>query len=106
MKGKCLRSYNGGEYDKSEFNAFCAAEGIKLMITVPGKAWQNGIAERMNRTLNERGRTMRIHSGLPKTFWADAVSTSAYLIYIGPSFPLGLNIPEEVWTGKNTSTYT
>ena len=28
LKVKCLRSNNGGEYDKSEFKAFCAAEGI------------------------------------------------------------------------------
>ena len=48
MKVKCLRSDNGGEYDKSEFKAFCAAEGIRLMSTVPGKARQNEIAERMS----------------------------------------------------------
>ena len=47
------------------------------MRTVPGKARQNGIAERMNRILNERARSMRIHCGLPKTFWADVVSTGA-----------------------------
>ena len=65
LKVKCLRSDNGGEYDKSEFKAFCAAEGIRLMRTVPSKARQNGIAERMNRTLSERARIMRIHCGLP-----------------------------------------
>ena len=100
LKIKCLRSDDGGEYDKSEFKAFCEAEGIRLMRTVPGKARQNGIAERMNRTLNERARSMRIHCWLPKTLWADAVSIAAYLINRGPSVPLGLEIPEEVWTGK------
>ena len=70
------------------------------MRTIPGKARQNGISERMNRTLNERARSMRIHCGLPKTLWADAVSTAAYLINRGPSVPLGFKIPEEVWTGK------
>ena len=71
MKVKCLRSNNGGEYEKLEFKAFCAVEGIRLMRTGPGKARQNGIAERMNRTLNERARSMRLHCGLPKTLWAD-----------------------------------
>ena len=70
------------------------------MRTVPGTASQNGIAERMNRTLNERARSMRIHCGLPKTLWADAVSTAAYLINRRPSVPLGFKIPEEVWTRK------
>ena len=54
----------------------------------------------MNRTLNERVRIMRIHCGLPKTFWADAVSTIAYLINRGPSAPLGFKILEELWIGK------
>ena len=80
LKVKCLRSDNGGEYDKSEFKAFYAAEGIRLMIKIHGKARQNGIAERMNRTLNERARSMRIHCGLPKTFSAAAVSAAAYLL--------------------------
>ena len=94
------RSDKGGEYEKSEFKAFCAAEGIRLMRTVFGKARQNGIAERMNRTLNERARSMRIHCGLPKTLWAYTVSIAAYLIKRGPLVPLGLKIPEEVWTRK------
>ena len=100
MKIKCLRSDNGEEYNKSEFITFCAAEGIRLIRTIPDKTRQNGIVERMNRTLNERARSMRIHSGLPKPFWADAVNTAAYLINRGPSVPLKFKLPEEVWTGK------
>ena len=46
------------------------------------------MAERMNRILNERARSMRLHAGIPKTFWADAVSTAAYLINRGPSVPM------------------
>ena len=34
LKVKCIRSNNGGEYDKSEFKAFFAAEGIRLMSEV------------------------------------------------------------------------
>ena len=83
LKVKCLRSDNGGEYDKSDFKALCVAEGIKLMRIVRGKARGNRIAERMNKTLNERARSIRIHYGLPKTLWADALSTAAYLIKRG-----------------------
>ena len=43
---------------------------------------------------------MRLHAGLPKTFWADAVSTAAYLINRGPSVPMEFRLPEEVWSGK------
>ena len=38
LEVKCLRSDNGGEYDNSEVMTFCAAEGIRLMRRVPGKA--------------------------------------------------------------------
>ena len=93
-----MRSDNGGEYDKSEFKAFCAAEGIRLTKTILGKARQNGAAERMNRTLNELTKSMRIHSELPKIICVDSVNTAAYLINRGPSVPLEFKFPEEVWT--------
>ncbi|KAL5841649.1 hypothetical protein ACOSQ3_012252 [Xanthoceras sorbifolium] len=71
--------------------------------TVPMTPQQNGIAERMNRTLNERARSMRLHAGLPKMLWAEAVNTAAYLINRGPSVPLDGGIPEEVWSEKEVN---
>ena len=44
---------------------------------IPGTPQQNGVAKRMNRTLNECARSMRLYAGLLKTFWADVVSTAA-----------------------------
>ena len=103
LKLKCLRSDNGGEYISDEFKRYCADNGIKMEKTIPGTPQQNGIAERMNRTLNERARSMRLHCGLPKTFWADAINTAAFLINRGPSVPLGFKIPEEFWSGKKVN---
>ena len=80
LKVKCLRSDNGGEYIDGGFNEYCAAQGIRMEKTIPETPQQNGVAERMNRTFNERARSMRLHARLPKTFWANAVSTAAYLI--------------------------
>ncbi|GJX78208.1 retrovirus-related pol polyprotein from transposon TNT 1-94 [Tanacetum coccineum] len=60
-------------------------------------------AGRMNRTLNERAKSMRLHAGLPKMFWEDSVNTAAYLINRGPSVPLGFRIPKEEWQGKKVS---
>ena len=48
--------------------------------TIPRTPQQNGVAERMNRTLNKRARSMRLHARLPKTFWTDVVSIATYLI--------------------------
>ena len=100
LKVKCLRSDNGGEYINGGFSEYCVAQGIRMEKTIPRTPQQNGVAERMNRTLNERARSMRLHVGLPKTFWADAVSTAAYLINRGPSVPMEFRLLEEVWRCK------
>ncbi|KAE8723109.1 Retrovirus-related Pol polyprotein from transposon TNT 1-94 [Hibiscus syriacus] len=100
LKVKRLRSDNGGEYRDSRFRDFYANNGIKMETTVPITPQQNGVAERMNKTLNERARSMRIHAGLPKFLWAEAINTAAYLINRGPSVPLDGRIPEEAWSKK------
>ena len=66
-KVKCLRSDNGSEYVSHEFKNFCLEQGIRMEKTVPKTLQQNGVAERMNRILNERARSMRLHVGLPKS---------------------------------------
>ena len=100
LKVKCLWSDNAGEYIDGVFSEYCAAQGIRMEKTIPGTPQQNGVAELMNRTLNERARSMRLHAGLLKTFWADAISTAAYLINRGPSVPMKFRLPKEVWSGK------
>ena len=61
--------------------------------TIPRIPHQYGVAERMNKTINERARNMRLHFGLPKTFWANAVNTVVYLINCDPSIPLEYRLP-------------
>ena len=68
LKVKKLRSDNGGEYEDGGFKKFCYKNDIRLEKTLPGTPQQNGVAERMNRTLTERARSMRIQAGLPKQF--------------------------------------
>ena len=61
---------------------------------------QNGVAERMNRSLLDKVRCMIVSSSLPKCFWGEAVSTPAYLVNRSPSRTLDLKTPEEIWSGK------
>ena len=75
---KTLRSDNGGEYTSREFTSYLANEGIKHERTTPHTPQQNGIAERLNRTLIEGVRTMLADSKLPHRFWAEALSTMVY----------------------------
>ena len=103
LKLKCLRSYNGGEYEDRGFKQFCIVNGIRMEKTILGTPQQNSVAECMNMTLNERARSIRLHAGLPRTFWANVVSTATYLINRGPSVPLSHRLPEEDWSGKEVN---
>lgn len=60
---KCLRTDNGLEYLSREFDEFCKSKGMRRHRTVPANPQQNGVAERLNRTLLERVRCMLRNSG-------------------------------------------
>ena len=66
VKVKSLKSDNDEKYDGKEFKDFCSEHEIRMIKTIPGTLEQNGVAKRMNRTLNERARCMQIQSDLPK----------------------------------------
>ena len=51
IKLKALRLHNGGEYTIHEFGDFCKSRGIQREFTTPYTLVQNGVAERMNRTI-------------------------------------------------------
>ena len=57
-KIKVLRSDNGTEYRNDQFSIFCKKEGISQHFTIRDTPQQNGVAERMNRTLLEKVRCM------------------------------------------------
>ncbi|CAB4021125.1 retrotransposon, Ty1-copia subclass [Paramuricea clavata] len=60
-KIKTLRTNNGGEFMSAEFQNFLKEKGIHHETTVPHSPQQNGIAERMNRTLQEAALSMILH---------------------------------------------
>ena len=82
---KALRPDNGGEYTSSEFTLYMTKEGIKHELTTPHTPEQNGVAERLNRTLIEGVRTMLADSKLPHRFWAEALLTIVYLCNRSPT---------------------
>ena len=76
---KILRSDNGGEYLSTEFDQFLKSKGIEKQLTVAYTPQQNGVAERMNRTIVESARTMMIHANLPKSYWGYAALNAVYV---------------------------
>eukprot|EP00253_Pinus_taeda_P030219 PITA_30219 len=63
-KIKALRIDNGGEFCSKEFEEFCKKCGIARQKSTPYTPEQNGVAERMNKTLMERERSMLSGVGL------------------------------------------
>ncbi|GJX64779.1 retrovirus-related pol polyprotein from transposon TNT 1-94 [Tanacetum coccineum] len=68
---KKLRTYNGLEFCNREFEQLCIESGIARHLTF----------------------------GLPKTFWAEATCTAAYLINRSPSRAIKKKTPMEMWSG-------
>ena len=67
-KIRVLRSDNGGEYKSDPFLEVCKKEGITRYFTIRKTPHQNGIAERMNRTILEKVKCMLSNADLTKKF--------------------------------------
>ncbi|KAH9688249.1 Integrase catalytic domain-containing protein [Citrus sinensis] len=88
-KIKVLRSDNGGKYTSDPFLQICQNEGIKRHFTVRYTAQQNGMAERVNRTLLEKVRCMLSNVGVNKKFWDEAMSYASHLVKRLPFATIG-----------------
>lgn len=73
---KVFRSDNGGEFVNKKMEKLFKSCGIKHQLSVPYNPEQNGKAERFNRTVVEKARSMIADASLPKCFWAEAVYTA------------------------------
>ena len=95
-----LRTDNS-EYLSREFEDYLKGKGIKHELTLPYSPQQNGVAEHMNKTLVKSPRTMIAHAKLPNMYWAEAISTAAYLRNRMPPTAIKENkTPYELWCGR------
>ncbi|KAE8729765.1 hypothetical protein F3Y22_tig00003398pilonHSYRG00147 [Hibiscus syriacus] len=101
-KDQFVRSDNGDEY-RGPFEAYCKKYGIRLERTPPKTPQLNGLAERMNITMEERVRCVLSHAKLPKSFLGEAIMAVIDIVNLTPSVPLNGGIPKEVWAGKRAS---
>ena len=88
------------EFCSEEFNSYCKSKGIARHYTVPYTPQQNGVAERMNRTIISKARYMLSNAGLHRHFWAEVASAACYLINRSPSIAINKKTPIEVWSGS------
>ena len=97
---KILRSDNGGEYLSKLFDTYCKSKGIIHQLTAPYSPQQNGVAERMNRTLVEMIRCMLHQSKTPLSFWGEALFTAVYIRNRVPSSANDGKTPFTLWYGS------
>ncbi|KAG7301017.1 hypothetical protein JYU34_015390 [Plutella xylostella] len=96
---KILRTDNGGEFCSKELNDFLKDAGITHQLTNPYTPEQNGVCERLNRTIVEKARCLLFDAKLQKKLWAEAVSTAVYLRNRSPVSG-HQKTPYELWTGS------
>lgn len=97
---KVLRTDNGTEYVNNEMDKYLAFKGIQHQKSIPYTPEQMGVAERNNRTLVERARSMLVDVHLDQTYWAEAVQTANHCKNISPAVAVAGMTPYEKWTGS------
>jgi hypothetical protein len=97
---KVLQTDGGGEYIASAVQEFLKSKGIQHEITTPDTPQHNGVAERMNRMLLDKVRSMLHDASLPEMYWHDALMYAAHLHNVTPKCALEGITPEEAWSGN------
>ncbi len=95
-KPRAIRVDQGKEFLSDQLKDWCEERGIEIQLTAPYSPSQNGIAERMNRTLVELARAMRISADLPENLWESAFTHASYLRNRSFTAPLNLT-PYQKW---------
>jgi hypothetical protein len=84
-KIKRTRTDGGGEYMSTAFKNYLQERGIRRQSTTANTPQSNGVAERMNRSLLEKARSMMQAASVPRFLWAEAISTATYLLNRSPT---------------------
>ncbi|OBS17106.1 hypothetical protein FPOA_12383 [Fusarium poae] len=94
---KCIRLDKGGENVSNEVQLFCQGEGIEIVYTNTEQHQQNGIAERMNRTILEKLTTTLLDGKIPHIYWPYVLKGAVWSRNLSPHSTLPTT-PYEQWT--------
>lgn len=90
----------GREYCSNNQRDWYVSKGIQVEPTAAYTPQQNGVSERLNRTIVERVRAMLIEAQVSKNMWNEAVLAAVYLTNRSPTTAIsGWKTPAEMWTG-------
>lgn len=101
---KTIRSDNGGEYLGKELQAWLAQSGIRHETSAPYTPQQNGVSERLNRSIMEATRSLLYGKQVPIELWGEAVLCSTYLLNrLLPA--TSDSTPYELWYGRKPTVH-
>ena len=81
--GRKILAFNtdrGGEYVNDEFTAHLQLKGTIRKLSIHDTHQHSGVAERRNRTIQERVRVLLHASGLPKYLWTEAARHAVWML--------------------------
>jgi transposase InsO family protein len=90
---RVFRADSAREYLSGALHQFVSEQGTLPQFSCLGVHTQNGVVEHKHRHLLETARALMIASSIAHHFWAEAISTTTYLINIQPSSALKGGIP-------------
>lgn len=97
---KRIRTDNGLEFCSKNWMDFCNSEGIRHEKTMIYTPQQNGVAERLNRTLLDLVRAGIQENNLPKNSWAELTAIAAYIRNRTTNTHNKKKTPYELWVGR------
>ncbi|CAI7746046.1 unnamed protein product, partial [Closterium sp. NIES-54] len=104
-KLKAFQCDGAGEYRSTEFTVYLQERGIRRLFSLPHAHQQSGVAERLNRTLQEKMRALLAQAQLSPLYWPFAMDHAILLHNLLSSSALPNNAsPHLLWMGKLGTT--
>ena len=95
-----IRSDKGTEFTGGKFLEIMQKEKVESNLGPAYTPEHNGIAERFNRSLQMKVRSLMIDSGLPKTMWMLAAETALHIYNRTPHRSIEFEISLKRFSGK------
>jgi len=89
----------GTEVIKKKMKDFFDQNGTELTTAESGVSQHNGLAERMNRTLQSMTRIMLVQAGAPQILWDEAIKWAAHVYNNTPQKVIEWKTPSEAMYG-------
>ncbi|CAI7903891.1 unnamed protein product [Closterium sp. NIES-54] len=104
-KLKAFQCDGAGKYRSTEFTTYLQECGIRRLFSLPHAHQQSGVAERLNRTLQEKMRALLAQAQLGPLYWPFAMDHATLLHNLLSSSAVPNNAsPHLLWTGKLGTT--